>query len=427
MRSKDICGSAEIQLSPSGPPCAATDRPAVASGGRLISLDALRGFNMFWIVGASSLVYALKNVSDTGFFKGFSEQLEHVQWEGFNFLDLIFPMFVFISGISLVFSLDKTMAREGKAKALKRIVVRSLMLILLGIFYNGGLSRSWPEVRLMGVLQHIGLASLFGGTLYIVTQRAAVLTLVCVTILLGYWAVMEFVPFPDLRLDKKSLQSRVEMVGSTDPAKVMASVERKVRGHYAEGYNLSNYVDYRYLPGKKINGAYENQPIFSILGAVAVALLGILTGLWLRCKDVSDRRKVVGLAVAGIAGVAIGFLWGLKFPVVKKLWSSSFVLVASGYSTMLLALFYWVVEIHKKKRWCHPLIWIGMNPLTLYLVTNVVNFSNLASRFAGGSVQLYLNAHIVKGTGDVLLAVIQLGLIFLLARSLYVCKIFIRI
>lgn len=136
---------------------------------------------------------------------------------------------------------------------------------------------------------------------------------------------------------------------------------------------------------------------------------------------------MIGLAVAGIAGVAIGFLWGLKFPVVKKLWSSSFVLVASGYSTMLLALFYWVVEIHKKKRWCHPLIWIGMNPLTLYLVTNVVNFSNLASRFAGGSVQLYLNAHIVKGTGDVLLAVIQLGLIFLLARSLYVCKIFIRI
>ncbi len=425
MTPTDACETVDTQGSiPNTPP----DSSKAVSKGRLISLDALRGFNMFWIVGASSLVHALKKMSDTGVIKGFSKQLGHVQWEGFNFIDLIFPMFVFISGISLVFSLDKTLERQGKAKALKRLITRSALLILLGIYYSGGLRQPWPNIRLMGVLQHIGWACLFGGILYIAAQRrAAVLACLCVTVLLGYWAVMEFVPFPDLRLDKESLKNTVEMVGSTDPAKIVASAEGKVRGHYEEGYNLSNYVDYRYLPGKKHNGAYENESLLSIMGVVAAVLLGILTGLWLRRKDVSETRKVIGLAAAGIAGVAIGFLWGLQFPVIKKLWSASFVLVATGYSAILLALFYWVIELRNKKQWCQPFVWIGMNPLTIYLANNFVSFSNLSSRFAGGSVQSYLNAHIAKGTGDVLLVLIQLGLIFLLARFLYVRKIFIRI
>ncbi len=428
MKTTDACKTVDTQHSVPDTPTTPSDSAATASRGRLVSLDALRGFDMFWIVGASSLVHALKKVSDTGPIKILAQQLSHVQWEGFRFYDLIFPMFVFISGISLVFSLDKTLARQGAAKAIKKVVVRGILLILIGIYFYGGLSKTWSDIRLLGVLQYIGIAGLFGGILYIAARRReSVIAGVCITILLGYWALMEFVPFPDLKLDKKSLQTTVKVVGSADPEIITASAEGKVRGHYAEGYNLSNYVDYRYLPGKKINGAYENQPILGIIGVVAAGLLGILAGLWLRRTDVSDKRKVVGLAAAGIAGVAIGFLWGLQFPVIKKLWSSSFVLVAAGYSSMLLALFYWVIEIRNKKRWCQPFIWIGMNPLTLYLAANIVSFSNLASRFAGGSVQSYLNAHIAKGTGDVLLVIIQLGLIFLFVRFLYVRKIFIRI
>ena len=370
---------------------------------------------------------ALGKVSDAGVIKKFSEQLSHVQWEGFHFYDLIFPLFVFISGVSLVFSIDKTLTRQGKAKAFRKIALRGVLLFLLGIYFYGGLSSPWPDVRLLGVLQYIGLACLFGGFLYIAARRAHVIAAVCVAILLGYWALMEFVPFPDLRVDKAALDTTVMKVGSPDPANVVLSATGKVCGHYEEGYNLSNYVDYRYLPGKKINGAYENQPLLGVMGVIAAGLLGMLAGMWLRRTDVSDKRKAAGLLAAGVAGVAVGFLWGLQFPVVKKLWSSSFVLVAGGYSAVLLGLFYWVIEIGKKQRWCQPFIWIGMNPLTLYLAHNVLSFPNLAARFAGGDVQVYLDAHVAKGAGSVLLVVIELGLMFLFVRFLYVRKIFIRI
>ena len=428
MTATGLCGSgAARQKVPACPEVSPEGAAAGTGGGRLLSLDALRGFDMFWIVGAGSLVHALGKVSDTGVIKAFSKQLSHVQWEGFHFYDLIFPLFVFISGVSLVFSIDKTLARQGKAKAFKKIALRGVLLVLLGIYFYGGLSRPWPDVRLLGVLQYIGLACLFGGILYIAARRARVIAAVCAAILLGYWALMEFVPFPDLRVDKDSLQKTVVKVGSPDPAKVVLSATGKVCGHYEEGYNLSNYVDYRYLPGKKINGAYENQPLLGIMGAVAACLLGMLGGMWLRRTDVSDKRKVAGLLAAGVAGVAVGSLWGLQFPVVKKLWSSPFVLVASGYSAALLGVYYWVIEIGKKQRWCQPFVWIGMNPLTLYLAHNLVSFPNLAARFAGGDVQVYLAAHVSKGAGSVLLAAIQLGLMFLFVRFLYVRKIFIRI
>ncbi len=417
------CGVTENRGSLSGAP----GSPAATGGGRLVSLDALRGFDMFWIVGAGSLVQALGKVSDSGVIKMFSKQLSHVQWEGFHFYDLIFPLFVFISGVSLVFSIDKTLAFQSKAKAFKKIVLRGILLFLLGIYFYGGLSKPWPDVRLLGVLQYIGLACLFCGVLYIAARRAHVIAAVCVALLLGYWVLMEFVPFPDVRVDKASLDKTVMKVGSQEPADVVRSATGRVRGHYEEGYNLSNYVDYRYLPGKKINGAYENQPLLGIMGVVAAGLLGVLAGMWLRRTDVSDTRKAAGLLAAGVAGVAIGFLWRLQFPVVKKLWSSSFVLVAGGYSAVLLGLFYWVIEIGKKQRWCQPFIWIGMNPLVLYLAHNVLSFPNLAARFAGGDVHMYLDAHVAKGAGSVLLVAIELGLMFLFVRFLYVRKIFIRI
>jgi predicted acyltransferase len=131
--------------------------------------------------------------------------------------------------------------------------------------------------------------------------------------------------------------------------------------------------------------------------------------------------------LAGGVSVALGFAWGLQFPVVKKLWSPSFVLVAGGYSALLLGVFYSVVEIWKKQRWCQPFVWIGMNPITVYLAHNIVSFQALAARFAGGNVQQCLDAHVAKGAGSVLIAVVELGLTFLLVRFLYVRKIFIRL
>lgn len=401
--------------------------PKPAGTGRLLSLDALRGFDMFWIIGAGALVSALKKMSDNGVTRFLSTQLTHVQWEGFHFEDLIFPLFVFISGVSLVFSTDKTVAQHGKAKTVLRLARRSAVLFLLGLFYYGGLKDRWMDLRLGGVLQYIGLACFFGGSLYIMLRRAWAIAMVCAVILIGYWASMAVLPFPDLRLDKKSLAKAEALADSQIPSEVLLTAAGKVRGHYEEGYNLSNYVDYRYLPGKKINGAYENQPLLGVLGVISTCLLGILAGLWVRRKDVSDTRKVVGLVAAGAVGVAIGLLWSLQFPIIKKLWSSSFVMVASGISSGMLGLFYWVVEMRKKQQWCQPFVWIGMNSITIYLAHNIVSFSNLATRLAGGDLQRLLDTHVAKGVGSVLLVLVNLGLTFLFARFLYKRKIFIKI
>src|SRR5213083_2523119 len=131
--------------------------------GRLMSVDALRGFDMFWIVGAEYLVHALHRMRDNWFTRGLANQLEHVDWEGFHFYDLIFPLFVFIVGVSLVFSLGKTIEREGRTEALKRVLRRGILLYVIGIFYSGGFSHTWPAMRLMGVLNRIALAYFFAG------------------------------------------------------------------------------------------------------------------------------------------------------------------------------------------------------------------------------------------------------------------------
>src|SRR5438477_2411480 len=125
-----------------------TETVPVAPPSRLMSVDALRGFDMFWIIGADSLVYALNRMSRSGPTRFLADQLEHAEWAGFHFYDLIFPLFVFLVGVSLVFSLTKTIAQAGRAEALKGVFRRALLLFVIGIFYSGGVTDQWPEMRL---------------------------------------------------------------------------------------------------------------------------------------------------------------------------------------------------------------------------------------------------------------------------------------
>jgi len=415
---------------PSSPSHEPSSDVTATERGRLMSLDALRGFDMFWIVGAASLVYALKNMSDNPVTRFLNTQLNHVQWEGFHCYDLIFPLFVFIAGVSMVFSMDKAMAQHGRSGAMIRLARRCAVLVLLGLFYYGGLSNPWPGIRLTGVLQTFGVACFLGGSLYILFPRnPRALAGACLALMLGYWALMALVSFPDMRLNKDSLAKLATQAGSNDPATLSRSVNGRVHGVFEEGYNLANFLDYRFLPGKKQygDGNYEAQGFLQMVAATSSCLLGILAGLWLRRENTADARKVVGLLGAGAVSVALGFGWGHLFPVVKKLWSPSFVLVAGGYSAMLLGLFYFVVEMRKWQRWCQPFVWIGMNPITIYLAYNIVSFQTVAVRFAGGDVQRCLDTHVAKGAGGLLVAMVELALMFLFVRFLYVRRMFLRV
>ena len=187
-----------------------------------MSVDALRGFDMFWIIGADSLVYALNRMSKSGPTEFLANQLEHAEWAGFHFYDLIFPLFVFIVGVSLVFSLSKTLQAEGTAAALKRVCRRGLLLFVIGILYSGGFTNPWPDMRLMGVLNRIALAYCFAGVLFCFFKPRT-LVLICAALLGGYWSLMTFMPIRQIQLTKPALVELAEKRGQPDAANCFAN------------------------------------------------------------------------------------------------------------------------------------------------------------------------------------------------------------
>ncbi|HXI72876.1 MAG TPA: DUF5009 domain-containing protein [Verrucomicrobiae bacterium] len=396
---------------------------------RLMSLDALRGFDMFWILGADSLVYALHGLAQTTPTKILATQLDHAEWEGFHFYDLIFPLFVFMMGVSTVFSLTKIIEHEGRAAAVKRVLRRGILLFIVGLIYSGGFTNPWPDMRLMGVLNRIALCYTFGGLLFIFFRTRA-LVAIAAALLLGYWALLACVPFPDVRPTPGGDTVITREAGFKNISQLNMASTNLLRGSYIQGVNLPDYLDQKYLPGRKYDGTYDPEGLLSTLPAIVTGLLGIFAGLLIRNRVVTDGKKVLWLLGTGAAGVALGFLWGLEFPVIKKIWTSSYVLVAGGFSALLLGAFYWIVDVKQWRMWCQPFVWIGMNPLTIYLTSNFLGglgFEKLASRLVGGPVKSFFDAHVAAGFGDLVSAFVGVLLFIWFARFLYQRKIFLRL
>jgi len=393
---------------------------------RLTSLDALRGFDMLWILGGDSLAYALSKTGSSGITKFIGDQLEHVEWAGFHFYDLIFPLFVFIVGVSLVLSLDRIIARHGRGEAIKRVFKRSLLLFIVALFYSGGFTNLWPDIRLLGVLNRIALCYFFAAVIYCYVPWRG-MAAICAGLLVGYWALMTCVPFPDIRPVNAAGELISERMTATNTAQLNFASTNRLRGMFEPELNLANYVDAKYLPGKKWDKTWDPEGILSTLPAIASCLLGVFAGLFLKNQRADDRRKVIVLLAMGAASVVAGFVWSAQFPVVKKIWSSSFVLVAGGYSAMLLGLFHWIVDVLKFQTWCRPFVWIGMNPITLYLTENIVGFRRVATRLLGGDVKQFFDTAVTNGFGDLMLSLGEIGLAILLAWWLYQRKIFLRL
>ncbi len=348
---------------------------------RLRSLDALRGFDMFWIVGGDALGRAIGKWYYGTSDNWISEQLEHVEWQGFRFYDLIFPLFLFLVGAVIPFSLA-TMRRRGASNAAIyfRIVRRVLLLFALGLLSYGFMRLTWlvhsddgrwsvdfhDHQRITGVLQRIAIC--YGIAAFIAMHSGWRAQLITVgVILLGYWAILGWVPNPD----------------------------SGVHGDYTMEGNLGGWVDRHYLPGRLSPNYYgdhdkkaygDNEGLLSTIPAVATALLGVLAGYWLQ-SGVRPCRKAGGLAVAGLVCLGLGKLWALQFPVIKNLWTSSYVLIAAGWSFLLLALFYGIIDGLKWQRWAFPLVVIGVNAITIYVGQRFIGFPQMTDFFLGGAIQ----------------------------------------
>lgn len=363
---------------------------------RLVSIDALRGFDMFWIIGGDALFRALFAWWDTPTSAKLREQLQHVDWEGFRFYDLIFPLFLFVVGVVIPFSLKKYQTGEHpRSLALRRTLRRVALLLVLAFLYNGVQKFDFANLRYVGVLQRIAICYGIGALIYLFTRLRAQ-TVLTIAILLGYWALLAFVPAP----------------------------ETGKAGDYTKETNLSGYVDRQLLPGRIMKSYYgygDNEGLLSTIPAVATVLLGVLAGEWL----LSDRRsaiKALGLLGAGVVLTPLGYLWGEYFPIIKNLWTSSFVLVAGGFSLLLLGLFYLVIDVWKLRGWSFFFVVIGMNAITIYMAQAIIPFGDIAKFFLSGTLPLL--------SDPVRLIVLALGVLavkWFFLYHLYRTKTFLRV
>jgi predicted acyltransferase len=313
---------------------------------RLHSLDALRGFDMFWIMGAEEIFHSLANVTGAPFFAAISNQLIHPDWHGFRFYDLIFPLFLFLAGVATPYSMGKELEKgKTKQQLLLRAIKRGLILVLLGIVYNNGLElRPLSEIRFGSVLGRIGLAYMFANIIYLYTTQRGQIIWFC-SLLLGYWFLLLFNAAPGF-----------------------ANGDLTMEGNFA------SYLDRIIMPGKLYLGIHDPEGLVSTIPAIGTGLLGIYAGNLLRNSPVSMQRKALQLLIMGAMFIILAQLWNLVFPINKNLWSSSFALHVGGISLILLSLFYYVIDIRGYKRWAFFFSIIGMNSILIYMSGQFINW-----------------------------------------------------
>ncbi|MFV2069686.1 MAG: acyltransferase family protein, partial [Pirellulales bacterium] len=300
--------------------------PSSTAPQRLRSLDALRGFDMFWIVGGKSVIVALGTLTGWTVFQSILDEMHHPEWNGFAFYDLIFPLFLFIAGVAMPYSLTRRVeAGYPKGPLYWRVIRRGVVLVLLGLVYQGLLNFDFANLRYPSVLGRIGLAYMFAALILLNTSWRAQLAW-AVGLILGYWAAMVWIPVPGF--------------GAAD---------------LAAGHTLADYIDRSLLPGKLYMGVRDPEGLLSTVPAIATALFGALAGYWIRLGRAGGHAKAAAMFAVGLACLAIGWFWNGWFPVNKNLWSSSFVMVTAGWSLMLLSLFYWVIDVVGCHRWAFPL------------------------------------------------------------------------
>lgn len=369
---------------------------------RLLSLDALRGFDMLFIMGLSHLICSVCELFPSGADSYLWQTMKHASWDGLYHHDTIFPLFLFIAGVSFPFSYAKQC--EGGASRKKvywKIIRRAVTLIALGVVYNGFFKCQFDNLRICSVLGRIGMAWALAALLY-VNFSAKVRAVIAGAVLIGYWLLICYVPAPD--------------------AEGAAALSM-------EG-NLVGYVDRMVTPGRLLRkGLFDPEGLLSTVPAVVTAMLGMFAGEFVRkdnvpgseCFSVGSRKAgCMGLAALGM--LAVGLVWSLVFPINKALWTSSFVLVVGSYSLAMFALFYYIIDVRGWQKWCIPFSVVGLNSITIYMAQKIVPFDRISGFFLKGFAGM-----MPEVWGEVLLDAGYLAVSWLFLYFLYKKKTFLKI
>lgn len=363
--------------------------------GRLLSLDALRGFDMFWIIGGRWLLVDFHKGTDWNWLGPVVEQLDHAKWEGFQAWDLIFPLFMFVSGVAMPYAILRKMENGLSQRTLvRKIVKRAIILVLLGFVYNGifQLKFTDPGVRYASVLGQIGIAYLFAGLIVIYT-RNYIYRLVWLVGILSTVAIFQlYIPIPGFGAGNLTLEGC-----------------------------MNGYIDRLLLPGRLHFEYLDPQGILCMVSATGITLMGVLAGGILRNNSLGEYKKVIILSLAGVLGIVLALIIRPHYPVIKNAWTTTFNLEAGGISFLLLAFFYLVIDVWKIRKWAFFFRVIGVNAITIYLVRKMVNISFTSKFFLGGLAELS------GDYGSFILSIGFFALGWLLLYYMYKRKIFLRV
>jgi predicted acyltransferase len=315
---------------------------------RLISLDVVRGITIAFMI-------MVNNNCGPGSW-GF---MNHSLWNGLTPTDLVFPTFLFVVGITTVFANQARLAKGAtRSQLAKHTIIRAVVLILLGIVVNNFPFFHWTHMRFYGVLQRIGICYLIVSLFYLiyltnkrVVSKAVFFLVVC---LLGYWGLVRLVPVP----------------GAGVPGRDISFLDKD--------QNIVAYVDRQLMPGhlyedRPAHDARDPEGLLSDIPSIGTTLLGLLAGLYLLRTNRTNKQKTLGLIAGCVACLALGYFWSIWFPVNKKMWTSSYVLVSAGYSLALLALCYWAIEVKNwRKGWTWTWLVFGSNAIVVYMISELL-------------------------------------------------------
>lgn len=314
---------------------------------RLYSLDALRGLDMLMIMGLESVFGGLAKATGSPFWDTIAHQFSHPKWNGFHLYDLIFPLFIFLAGVAVPYSLGRLLEKgTPKQKVLLKVIKRGVILVILGVIYNNGLKiQPISEIRFGSVLGRIGMAYMLASIIYIYTKQRAQIIWFC-GLLIGYWLLLKFASAPGFP------PGDLTMAG-----------------------NFTSYVDRLIMPGRLYEGIHDPEGFLSTVPAIGNGLLGILAGNLLRNNyKITASKKTLYFAVSGAGLIILALIWNLDFPINKNLWTSSFVLLTGGISLLLLSVFYYIIDVRGHKTWAFFLKVIGMNSILIYLSGHFIDW-----------------------------------------------------
>jgi len=359
---------------------------------RLLSLDALRGFDMLWITGGGALITVLAKYTGAGWLQTIAEQMDHVPWNGFHFEDLIFPLFMFISGVAIPFALVSKLERKVPKKELAmKALKRALTLILLGCIYNGVFSNGFENPRFASVLSQIGIGYFFASMIVIYTKSFKQRLYWLGGILVAIGIIQLLIPVPGVG------------AGVLTP----------------EGC-INGYIDRILLPGRLYRTVFDPEGLLCIVSAITVTLMGSVAGHILRDKKTTDPQKLKLMYLTGACAIATALILSTFYPIIKACWTSSFNILTGGIGFLLMASFYWIIDVKGWKKWSFFFRVIGMNSIFIYLLTDLVNVGAITKYVLGWTILLGDFGQIVSIIGSIMI-------VWSLLYYMYKKNIFIRV